>query len=253
MPSGQAPLPRLLRPENLALARVAVLIDAQARDAAAGGLDDVQPLLVGVEADLVGEAEAIGHDPELAVVVAREVAIREIGAQRVHPVLDPRGHRDPDAILRIAQHEVDLADRLAVDAIGEHARLAVARHDLQAIGAEVGDQDVAIAGEGQAVGERAFQIAAGLAAGRLEMLGASLRDDPLLPSGRDSHDAAAGVGGPRAPSGSARMHSGPLQIVADVAERVLSIPKSRIGLAAMASVPRIKSSRSAPMLESEAL
>ena len=53
--------------------------------------------------------------------VAREVPVGEVGAERVHPVLDLGRDRDPDAILRIAQDEVHLADRLAIDLIGQHA------------------------------------------------------------------------------------------------------------------------------------
>ena len=100
---GDAVRPRALaerrRAEDFALDGVPRLVDAQARDAAAGGLDDVEKLLPGVEADFVGEAEAVGHDAERAVFVAREVAVGQIGAQGVHPVLHPRRDRDPDAVL----------------------------------------------------------------------------------------------------------------------------------------------------------
>ena len=121
MPSGHAPLPSAGRAEDLAVAQVAALVDAQPRDPPAGGFHHVEELFVGVEPDLVGEVEAVGDDAEGAVLVAGDVAVGEIGAERVHPVLDAGRHRDPDAVARIAQHEVHLADRLAVDAVGEHA------------------------------------------------------------------------------------------------------------------------------------
>ena len=87
------------RTEDLALDGVARLVDAQPRDAAAGRLDDVEEFLLGVEPDLVREAEAVGDDAKGAVLVAREVAVGQIDAQGVHPVLHPRRDGDPDAVL----------------------------------------------------------------------------------------------------------------------------------------------------------
>src|SRR5437016_5321795 len=101
MPSGHAPLPRRLGPKNL-IARPSVFINAQTRDATVLSLHHVEELLPGVETDLVGEAERIGQDAEPAVFIARQIAIAKVGPQRVHRVLDSRGDRDPDAILRIA-------------------------------------------------------------------------------------------------------------------------------------------------------
>ena len=64
------------RPEDLAVAEIALLVDAQPRDAAAGRFDDVQELFVRIEPDFVGEVEAVGDDAEFAVFVARDVAVR---------------------------------------------------------------------------------------------------------------------------------------------------------------------------------
>ena len=222
MPSGQAPLPRLARAEDLALDDVALVVDPQAGDAAAGRLDDVEPLLVRVEADFVGEAEAVGDDAERAVLVAGEVAVREVGAQGVHPVLHAGRDGDPDAILRVAQDEVDLADRLAVDGAGETCERAVARHHLEAVGAEVRDQEVTVPGEGEAVRQCALEIAAGLAAG-------ACRNAPdflwvmicCAPSGRDADDPAAGVGRPQHAVRLGEDALRPLQVLTDVLEGVL--------------------------------
>ena len=197
MPSGQAPLPRLLGPKTSTLDGVALLVDSQAGDAAAGRLDDVEPLFFRVEPDFVGEPETVGDDAEGAVLVAREVAVREIDAEGVHPVLHPGRDGDPDAILRVAEDEVDFADRLAVYGAGDDVRGAVAGHDLEAVGAEVRDQEITVTGEGEAVRQRAFEIAAGLAPGAFEMSGLPLGDDLLRAVGGDADDAAAGVGRPQ--------------------------------------------------------
>src|SRR5207302_592746 len=147
--------------------------------------------------------------------------IGKIGSKRVHPILDACGHRDPDAILRIAQDEIHLADRLAVDAVGQHARATVARHQLQAIRAEVGDQEIAILVEGEAVGQRAREIAASLTAGVLEMAGVFLRDDLLLTVWRKLDDAAPRVGAPERSVAFREDAFRPLQIVADISDRSL--------------------------------
>ena len=89
--------------EDLALHGFAALVDAQPRDAAAGGFDDIEPLFAGVEADFVGEAEAVGDDAEAAIFVARKIAIGEVRAEGVHPVPDARGDGDPDATLAITE------------------------------------------------------------------------------------------------------------------------------------------------------
>src|SRR5207244_11226703 len=96
---------------------------------------------------------------DLAVYIARNVTILQIGPQSTHPFLQPRGNRDPDTVLGIAQHEVDLADRLAIDAVRQHARVTVSRHDLQTVRAEIRNQDVAIGSKGESVWQSSFQIA----------------------------------------------------------------------------------------------
>ena len=68
MPSGHAPLPRFDGPKISRSREVSHLVDAQAGDASARGLDHVHPLLRGVEPDLVGEMKSVGHDAEFAVV-----------------------------------------------------------------------------------------------------------------------------------------------------------------------------------------
>jgi hypothetical protein len=127
-------------------------LPSKARDAAARDLDHIDVLFAGVEGDFVGKGEAIGHDAELGVFVAGDVAVPEIGAEGVHPVPDLRGDRDPETVFGIAEDEVHFADGLAVDGIGEDLRMAVARHDFEAVGAEVGDEGVSVAGKVRPLG-----------------------------------------------------------------------------------------------------
>jgi hypothetical protein len=49
-----------------------------------------------VEANFVCEVEALGSDVKLAVFIPRYVTVRQIGAQRVHPVFNASRHRNPD-------------------------------------------------------------------------------------------------------------------------------------------------------------
>jgi hypothetical protein len=51
-------------------------------------------------------------------------------------------------------------------------------------------------GKGQAVRQRAFQVARGFARGLLEMLRAILRDDPLGAVGGNPDQASSRIGGP---------------------------------------------------------
>jgi len=103
--------------QDLAAANVALVVDPQACNAATRGFNHVEKLLVGVESDLVRESKAVGHDPKGAVLVTREVAVRQVGAERVHPVLDGGRDGNPDPIPRITQHEVHFADRFSVDRV----------------------------------------------------------------------------------------------------------------------------------------
>ena len=69
--------------------------------------------LIREKPDFVREPEAVGHDAEFAVFVAREISVGQVRAQGVHPVLHLGGDRHPDTVLRVAEHEIHLADRLA--------------------------------------------------------------------------------------------------------------------------------------------
>ena len=43
------------------------------------------------------------------------------------------------ALLAFSKNEIHFADRLTIDAVGEHSRLPIARHQLKTVGAEIGD------------------------------------------------------------------------------------------------------------------
>jgi hypothetical protein len=86
------------RTEDFTASNVALGIDAQSRDAAAGGFDHVEIFFRRVEPDLVGEPKAVRDDVDGAVLVAGQIAVGQISSERVHPVLDSRGDRDPDAV-----------------------------------------------------------------------------------------------------------------------------------------------------------
>ena len=135
----------------------------------------------------------------------------------MHPVLDLGRDGDPDAVFGVAKDEVDFADGLAVDAVGQYSGLATARHDLQAIGAEVGDEDVAVPGEREAVGKSAGQVSRGFTVGFREMAGDLLRDDLLRAIVAHPHYAAARVGRPERSILFGENAFGPLQAIADVA------------------------------------
>ena len=64
--------------------------------------------------------------------------------------------RDPNAVLAVTGHEVDLADFFAVHCIEHDFGFAGPRHAFQAVGSEVGNQNVAIAGEGETIGQGAI-------------------------------------------------------------------------------------------------
>ena len=135
----------------------------------------------------------------------------------MHPVLDPRGDGDPDAVLGVAKDEVDLADGLAVDAVGQHFGLATAGHDLQAIGAEVGDENVAVAGECEAVGKSAGQVSRGFTVGFREVAGDLLGDDLLGAVVAQLYHSAARVRRPQSAILLGKDAFRPLQAVTDVA------------------------------------
>jgi hypothetical protein len=69
-----------VRTEDLTFGDVTLLVNSQACDAAARGLDDVEELFVRVEADFVGKAKPIGDDAKRPGFVSREVAVGEVDA-----------------------------------------------------------------------------------------------------------------------------------------------------------------------------
>ena len=73
--------------------------------------------LVAVETHLIGEMQSVGHDVNAALVVAGDVPVIQVRDQRVDPVLDLGGDGDPEPVLGIAEDEIDLADRRAVDGV----------------------------------------------------------------------------------------------------------------------------------------
>ncbi len=122
MPSGHAPEPNRDGSENFAFLHFAIFADAQAGNAPSRCFDHVQEFLARVEADLIGELETFSHHFHPAILVPRQIAIGEIGAQRLPPILEARGYGKPNAIFRIAKHEINFADGLAIDLVGQHAR-----------------------------------------------------------------------------------------------------------------------------------
>jgi len=134
----------------------------------------------------------------------------------VHPVLDAGGDGDPDPVPGVAEHEVHLADGLAVDAVGQHARGPIPRHDFQAVRPEIGYQDVAVGGEGQAVRQRAGKEPGRVVGGLREVARPFLGDELLRAAGIDSGYASAGIGGPQGAVRFGQYALGPRQIMANV-------------------------------------
>ena len=98
MPSGHAPLPSDDGPKTSRSCRFPRSSTRSRVMPPPGRLHHVQELFAGVEPNLVGEVKPVRDDAEGAVLVAGDVAVGEIGAQRVHPVLDAGRYRDPDAV-----------------------------------------------------------------------------------------------------------------------------------------------------------
>lgn len=195
----------------------------------ADGFDDIEEFFLGIESDFICEVKAIGNDVKLAVVVAGDIAVGKIGPQRVHPILNSGRHGNPDPIARIAQDKIHFPDRGTVDAVGQNSRGAIARHDLQTVGSEIGDQNITFLSERQPVGQRSLQIAAGFAPGLLETSRSPLRDDLLAAIGSDSHYSPRASADQSVPSFSARMHSGRCRSWPMYWSFDLSIPKSAMG------------------------
>ena len=86
---------------------------------------------------------------------------------------------------------------LAVDAVDEDTAFALPRHDLEAIGSEIGDKEIAVAGEGETVWQRSLGKALLVVGGLGEGGGRFLRDDLLVAVGADANHAAARIRGPQ--------------------------------------------------------
>ena len=156
--------------EDFAVGEASVIRHPKPGDPAGAGFGHVEPFLASVEPDLVGEVEAVRHDAQAASaclgIVEGDEAVHDGRADRPHPVLRPGRNRKPEPVAAVAQDEIDLADRFAVDRIDQNPGLAVACHHLQPVGAEIGDQDIAVAGEGETVRQSAGDEAGLVIGGR---------------------------------------------------------------------------------------
>ncbi len=151
-PVGPRPLPQAGGSKHLAVAQASIFANPQSADTTAGGLHHIHKFFPRIHADFIGEVKAISDDAEFPIDVSCNVAVRQISAQSVHPVLNAGGDGDPDAILRIAQDKVDFTDGLAFDGVGKYRGCALAGHHFEAVRAEVRNQNIAIARKGQTVG-----------------------------------------------------------------------------------------------------
>src|SRR5690606_8981179 len=149
----------------------------------------------------------------------RNEAVADIRADRLHPVRDGGRNRQPDPVAAVAPYEVDLADRLAIQPIVEHLGLTGALHDLQPVGADIGDQYVAVAGEGQPVRQRAFGETLRIVGGAGKGVAGRLRDDPLRAIRSYVDHAAARVSRPERSVTLGEDTFRPLQIMADGPDR----------------------------------
>ena len=143
--------------EGFAVRQRTVRARPQARNAPTVGLDDVQPLFAGVEADLVGPAEPVGDDANALLIDESDITVGDLLVDGARPRHEAGGHREPDPILAVAQDEIGLAQRLTIDLRIQRPGLAVPGHELDVIGAEVGDQDVTVGIESQAIGQCALE------------------------------------------------------------------------------------------------
>jgi hypothetical protein len=115
----------------------------------------------------------------------------------------------------IAQNEIDFANGLAVDAVDEDTAFALPRHDLEAISAEIGYKEIAVAGEGETVWQRSLGEALLFVGSLGEGGGRFLRDDLLVAVWADANHAAARIRGPQRTVTLGEDAFGPLQIVTD--------------------------------------
>src|SRR5690606_34150446 len=93
---------------------------------------------------------------------------------------------------------------------------AVTGHPLQPVGAEIGNQKVAVAREREAVGQRALQVAGGVPVGTIEVIGNVLRHQGLRAVRVEPDDAAAGIGCPERAVALGEDAFGALQVRPDV-------------------------------------
>ena len=166
--------------------------------------------------------KALGHHAQAVLVEHGNVAIAHADASRLGPGVDAGGHGDPDAVARVAQHKVDLAYGLAVNAVKQGAGLTLAGHDFEQVGAKVGNQNIAVARKGQAVGERALgefglKVFAALGSGLGKARIGLLANELLRAVGGNAHDATARVGGPQGAVALGQDAFRALQVLADVA------------------------------------
>jgi hypothetical protein len=100
--------------------------------------------------------------------------------------------------------------------LSARTRCAVTGYNLQAVKAEVLNENVTVAGQGQAVGQRAAQVPRGLAGGLREGGRPLLGDGLLRAVGRDLQHSAPGAGCPERAVTLRQNALGPLEIVPDV-------------------------------------
>ena len=216
----------ILRPVGLARRQRTVGAHAEARDAPRRRLGDVEEFLLRVEAQLVGAAQAVGDDARALVVDHGDVAVIAHDLDMPGPRHHARRHGQPQPASGIAGDEVRLADRLAVDAVEQRAGLTGTRRQLQRIGAEIGDEEIAVGVEGETVGKAALRVDVALLEGTRLVAGDGRLQDQLLRAVRvDADHAAAAVGAPQRAVALGQDAFGPLQPLADKTDpRAVDLP-----------------------------
>ena len=71
-------------------------------NALATSLYDIKIFLVGIEADFIGEGQAVRHDPKALIIRHRDKAIGDIWTHCLHPILDPSRYGQPKPFFGIA-------------------------------------------------------------------------------------------------------------------------------------------------------
>src|SRR5690606_7455133 len=157
----------------------------------------------------------VSHNPQAFFIRQRDEPVGNAWPDGIHPVPDAGRDSHPQAVPGVAQNEVDLADRVAVDAVMEHAAAPFAVHHLEAVGPEIGDEEVAIASEGKPVRQRAFGEPPGKIGGSGETAVRLLGDEGLRAIRGYPHHPAACIGGPQGSVGFGKNTLGALQSAAD--------------------------------------